>query len=157
MTRRTRENLVYGGIALGSVLFLVWLIPAFTPEYPGYGVPAELMPNVAVGAILALSVLSLVRNLLLHRAEKKRDPTIAEQIPEDDRVHLVHLVTFMVLCVLLMPAMQWIGFIPAGIVFMLIIQFLCGQRKPVAAVVTALATVGIVYAIMNHGLGVPMP
>ena len=157
MTRRVRENLIYCGIALGSVIFLVWVIPAYTPAYPGYGVPASLTPNVAVGIILMLSIISLLTNFLEYRAEKLEEPAKSEAIKSEDRVHLWHLARFMIPCILLMPAMQWIGFIPAGLAFMVVIQYLCGQRKPVPGVLVAVGTVGLIYVVMRYGLSVPMP
>lgn len=162
MTGKKRENLVYGGVALGSLVFLIWIIPTFTPPYPGYGVSSALLPNVAFGIILALSVLSLVRDLLAYRAEKSEEPATPEQgqsgdISHEDRVHLWHLARFMIPCVLLMPAMQLVGFIPGGLLFMLLIQYLCGQRKPVTLVLVAVLTVGLMYVAMRYGLGIPMP
>jgi hypothetical protein len=56
-----------------------------------------------------------------------------------------------------MPAMQWIGFIPAGILFLIIIQILCGQRKPVKTALVAIIPVFILYLAMRYGLSVPMP
>jgi hypothetical protein len=155
MTKTKRENLVYIFIALGSVLFLLWLIPEYTPAYPGYGVPGSLVPNVVVGTILVLSVLGLILNLI-------KKPTIidgsqSDQVPQQDKVHLLHLVRFMLPCILLMPAMQWIGFIPAGILFLIIIQLLCGQRKPVKTALVAIIPVFILYLAMRYGLSVPMP
>jgi hypothetical protein len=159
MTSRARDNLVNGGIALGSVVFLLWVIPSYTPPYPGYGVPPSLVPNVAVGVILALSVLALVRSIVSHLWAKPNRPE--ESMPGStsrvDRVNLRHLALFMIPCVLLLPAMKWVGFIPTGAVFMLVIQYLCGQRKPVPAVLVTVGTVGILYVAMRYGLGVPMP
>ena len=159
MTGKTRDNLVSGGVALGSVVFLVWVIPANTPPYPGYGVSSALLPNVAFGTILALSVLSLGTNLFLRYQVKSKNPDNAppEQIPMDKRVHLGLLIAFMLPCILLMPAMQHLGFIPGGLLFMLLIQYLCGQRKPVTIVLVAVITVGAMYAAMRYGLSVPMP
>lgn len=162
MTRRKRENLVYGGVALGSLVFLIWVIPTFTPPYPGYGVSSALLPDVVMSIILVLSLLSLVRNLLEYRKEKRDEPATLEEnrpgdIPEEDRVHLWHLARFMIPCILLMPAMRWMGFIPGGLLFMLLIQYLCGQRKPFTMALVAVGTVGLVYAAMRYGLKVPMP
>ena len=162
MTRRRRDNLTYGGIALGSSIFISWVIPAQTPPYPGYGVSAALLPNVAFGIILALSVLLMLNNLLAYRAEKSKEPAIPEErlsgdISQEDRVRFWRLALFMIPCLLLMPAMKWLGFIPAGIIFMLVIQYFCGQRKPVSLVLVAVVPVGIFYATMRFGLGVPMP
>lgn len=159
MTRRTRENLVSGGIALGSLVFLLWVIPTFTPPYPGYGVSSALLPSLAFGLILVLAVLSLLYNLFIHLAAQKKglDPPGAEEITENEQVHLLHLIKFMVPCVLLMPAMRWIGFIPGGLLFMFLIQYFCGQRKPTTMIIVAVCSVGGMYAAMRYGLGVPMP
>ena len=159
MTTLNRDNFVFGTIVLGSLFFLFWIIPTQTPEYPGYGVPASLVPNVTVGIILVLSTLVLVRNLLEFMVAKKGHS--AENQAEDDntvdRVHLWHLCCFMVPCLLLMPAMQWVGFIPAGIAFMLVIQYVCKQRKPVQVLLVAIIPVLLMYVAMRYGLGVPMP
>lgn len=159
MTIRQRDNLIYGGIVLGSVVFLWWIIPAYSPPYPGYGVSASLLPNVTVGIILVLSVLALVRNTLSYLLVKSKKAEESQSVTpsQADRVHLWHLARFMIPCVLLMPAMKWAGFIPAGLVFMLVIQYLCGQRKPVPAVLVAVGLVGVLYTAMRYGLGVPMP
>lgn len=159
MTSRVRENLITGGVGLGALVFLIWVIPAYTPPYPGYGVPSSLVPNVAVGAILALSVLALARNIVSDIWAKSNNPVESRSgnTSHVDRVNLRHLSLFMIPCVLLMPAMKWIGFIPAGLVFMLMIQYFCGQRKPVPAVLVPVCTVGILYVAMRYGLGVPMP
>lgn len=159
MTKSKRENITSGVIALGSVVFLLWIIPVYSPPYPGYGVSASLLPNVTVGIILALSVISLARNLFSHLSAKaktvKEDPS--NDMSQEEKVHLWHLARFMVPSVLLLPAMQWVGFIPAGLVFMLLIQYLCGQRKPFPAVLTAIGSVFTLYVAMRYGLGVPMP
>lgn len=156
MTVRRRDNLIYSCIAVGSVVFLLWIIPAYTPPYPGYGVSASLLPNVVVGTILMLSVLALVRNLLAKPTNPEKSRS-GDTSPVDNRVHLWHLARFMLPCVLLLPAMEWVGFIPAGLVFVLVLQYLCGQRKPVPAVLVAVGLVGIFYVAMRYGLGVPMP
>lgn len=160
MTIRQRDNITYASLIAASIVFLVWVIPTFTPPYPGYGVPTDLLPNVAVGITLALSCLALVKNLLKGaRAGEGETPgkgDLAEVNPEEG-VHLIHLLSFMVPCALLMPAMQYFGFLPAALVFLGIIQFLCGQRSPVQGVLVAVSAAGLLYLAMRYGLGVPMP
>lgn len=157
MTARIRENLVYGTIALASLVFLIWVIPTYTPAYPGYGVPASMVPNVTVGGILLLSALALVRNLIVLARSRQQESREENQDGQVDRVHLLHLVKFMLPCILLMPAMKWLGFLPAAIMFMLVIQYCCNQRKPVALILVALVPVGTIYVAMRFLLGVPMP
>lgn len=165
MTIKQRDNLIYGGIALGSLVFLLWVIPAHTPPYPGYGVSAAVVPNVAMGMILLLSVVALIKNYVAHlkakaittQEAKHSQVDQAEVVDPDKRVNLLHLAKFIIPSALLMPAIQLIGFIPAGILFMLVIQFLCGQRKPVTLLLVSVITVGTLYSIMTYGLSVPMP
>ena len=63
-----------------------------------------------------------------------------------------------------MPAIKKLGFLPydlgfivASIVFMLIMQWLCGQRKPLPLLLVAVIPVGVIYSAIRFGLGVPMP
>jgi len=165
MTRRQRDNLIFIFIALGSVIFLKWVIPAYTPPYPGYGVKASLLPNIAVSIILIISIIVLITNLLTYILKKEVPAEDAEYPDENEsggsvqtgKINLLHLAKFLIPSALLMPAMQWMGFIPAGIIFMLVIQYFCGRREPVAAVVVAVATVLLIYTAMRYGFGVPMP
>jgi hypothetical protein len=161
MTVKTRDNLVSGGISLVSVFLLLWVIPTYTPPYPGYGVSSALLPNLVFGVILALSVLSLGSNIFFHYRAKlsdsEKDRPVEEENRSEDNVHLWHLTSFIIPCILLMPAMQWMGFIPAGLLFMLLIQFLCGQRKLFTIGIVAVCTVGAMYLAMRYGLGIPMP
>lgn len=165
MTKTQRDNVIYVCLALGSVLFLLWIIPAYSPPYPGYGAHASLAPNVSVGIMLVVSVLALVRNALAYFLGKAVSPEESEY-PEEGRsdgfsqlgrIDLWHLVRFTIVCALLVPVMEWVGFIPAGIAFMLVIQHLCGRRESVPAVIVALGAVLSLYAAMRYGFGVPLP
>jgi hypothetical protein len=165
MTGLQRDNILFSGIVLSCVLFLLWIIPAYTPAYPGYGVPGSLVPNVAVSTILLLSILALSFNLLASRRAKRDRQEQHHDESSVDRIHLGHLLSFMVPSFLLMPAMKKLGgllpydlgFLIPGILFMLIMQWLCGQRKLVPLILVAVLPVGVVYAAIRFGLGVPMP
>ena len=148
MTQAQRDTISYGTIAVFSSALLLWIIPAWSPEYPGYGVPATLLPNVAAGFMLVLSLLGLVRTVLARKS------TTGETV---GRIHWKHIAVFLMPCVLLMPAMSLAGFIPAGIVFMACIQYACGQRRWLTMAIVAVVPVVVVYALMRFGLGVPMP
>lgn len=161
MTEKTRDIYVSGGIALGSLIFLTWVIPTFTPPYPGYGVSSALLPNIVLSIILGLSLLSMGASIFstwkTKSSEDGKGPPVQKGINQNERIHFGHLVSFMTPCILLMPAMKWMGFIPAGLLFILLIQYLCGQRKPLTMVIVSVCTVGFIYLAMRYGLGVPMP
>ena len=73
MTELQRDTLAYGVVAAASAYLLIWIIPAYTPEYPGYGVPASLLPDIAAGFMLALSLLGLGQAALSRRKAEKSD------------------------------------------------------------------------------------
>jgi hypothetical protein len=99
----------------------------------------------------------LIRIFFVYRAEKQKGKVSGEKIPEKEKINLWHLIKFLVPSALLMPAVEWMGFIPAGILFLLVMQYLCGQRKPVTMILVTVVTVGIVYSGMRYGLQVPFP
>ncbi len=149
MTQTLRDGISYSIVALFSGALLLWIIPGWSPEYPGYGVPATLLPNIAAGFMLVLALLGILRTVQQRR--KSKDGT------EIEKIHWRHLVAFLLPCVLLMPAMSLVGFIPAGVVFMTVIQLACGQRRWMPLTIVAILPVVIVYALMRFALGVPMP
>lgn len=142
----------YGFIIVLSTILLLWGIPAFCPEYPGYGVPASLIPDVSAGFMLLLAILGLARTIMARRQDAG-----SRALDKENNVAWLHLARFLIPCFLLMPAMSFFGFLPAGIVFLCLIQFLCGQRKPVLLILVAVLPVFVVWLLMRFGLGVPMP
>jgi hypothetical protein len=161
MTEKTRENAVSGGIALGSLFFLLWVIPTFTPAYPGYGVSSALLPNAVVGIILALSVLQLVMGLVSQHKAKSSDADKDQledgEIPSGDKIYLWHFASFMIPCILLFPALKFLTFIPGAFLFLALIQYLCGQRNIRTLVIVSACTTAVIYLAMVYGLGVPLP
>lgn len=167
MTRIQRDTVISAAIVLTCLGFLVWVIPAYTPPYPGYGASPALVPNVAVGVMLVMALLALLRNVLVIgwgrqiAVEEGEYPgeggSQGSGFTQVGRVNLLHLLRFMIPCGLLVPAMGWIGFVPTGLVFMLVIQFIVGRRKPVPAILVAATTVAVIYAAMRYGFNVPIP
>ncbi len=164
MTGPQRDNLLFSSIVLSCVVCLVWVIPNYTPAYPGYGVPGSLVPNVAVSTILFLSLLALLSNLVSSSRTRRDNRGQQPDKSPVDRIHLSHLLLFMVPSFLMMPTMKKFNFLPydlgfilPGVILMLVMQWLCGQRKPVPLVLVAVIPVGVIYTAIRFGLGVPMP
>lgn len=144
---------------------LIWAIPTYTPKYPGYGASPRLVPNVAVGIIMVMAGLSLVR-LLLARFAGKTLPPVEGQFPEEaqstgftqvGRLNLPHLALFMIPCVLLMVGIEYLGYIPTAFLFLLVLQYAIGNRKWLQMAVLAIVAVALLYVIMRYGFGVPVP
>ena len=148
------ESIANAAILLLSILLLAWIIPENTPPYQGYGVAPSLIPNVAAGIMLFLSFLGLLRGARAARAGKK----IGEKV---DMVaffaQVTHVAKFLVPCFALFPAMELVGFFPAGIAFMLLIQFICGQRNWLKNAVISVLVVAGLYAAMRYGFSIALP
>ena len=157
MTQPQRDMTAYGFVALAGAAFLLWIIPAWTPEYPGYGAPASLLPDLAAGFMLVLALVGLARAALADRAARREAAAAPEASPPSVRIHWSHLARFLIPCLLCMPAMSTLGFLPAGVAFLAVIQYLCGQRRPGIMALVAVLPVLAVYALMRFGLGVPLP
>lgn len=165
MTRIQRETIANLLIVGFCLVMFTWAIPTYTPAYPGYGASPALVANVSVGVIMAMAGLSLVR-LSLARFAGKTLPPAEAQFPEEaqstgftqvGRVNLYHLALFMVPSVLLIVGIEYLGYIPAAFLFLLVLQYAIGNRKWLQMTVFSVIAVAVMYAIMRYGFGVPVP
>lgn len=166
MTRITRETIAYLVISGFCILMLVWAIPTYTPAYPGYGASPALVPNVAVGVILFMACLSLVRIGLAIYLNKPMPPGECE-FPEDleeeggftqvGRVNLYHLARFMIPSILLIVVIDYIGYLLTSFIFLVTVQYVIGCRKWVQLTVVAVILTLVLYVVMRYGFGVPIP
>ena len=166
MTRVKRDSIGYLVIIGFCLVMLTWAIPTYTPEYPGYGAPPALVPNVAVCVMLVMALVSLIRVIVAVSLNKPIPPE-ESQFPEDSaegggftqvgRVNLAHLAGIMGPSLLLLVAIDYIGYELASFAFLMIIQFIIGSRRWVQMVIIAFALVAVLYVIMRYGFGVPVP
>ncbi|MEM7208046.1 MAG: tripartite tricarboxylate transporter TctB family protein [Pseudomonadota bacterium] len=166
MTRITRDSLGYAVLIIFSIVLLTWAIPKYTPEYPGYGAPADLVPIVAVCVMLVMALVSLTRVLVALKLGRPIAPQ-ERDYPEDraegggftqvGRVNLKHLASIMIPAILLLVAIEYVGYIPASLAFLILLQYLIGSRRWVQSIVIAVALTAVLYIIMRYGFGVPVP
>lgn len=166
MTRIKRDTFGYLLLVGFCVVLLIWAIPTYTPEYPGYGAPPAMVPIVAVCVMLVMAGISLLRNALALYLNKTI-PTDESEFPEDlgdeggftqvGRVKLLHLASIMIPCVLLLATINYIGYVPASLVFLMVLQYLIGSRRWVQSIIVSIVLVAVLYIIMRYGFGVPVP
>ncbi len=165
MTRIQRDTLAYALIVLASVVLFVWVIPAYTPPWPGYGASPALVPNVAAAIMLIMAALAIVRTLVAGR-KGTRLLTEDSVYPEEEggagftqagRLDILHLTRFIVPAALFVVGIHTVGYIPSALGFMLLLQFLVGSRNPVRILVLSVVAVAFMYAAMRYGFGVPIP
>ena len=151
MVERQRNILAYSVVIVVSIVMLAWVIPTWSPEYPGYGVPATLVPDASCALMLLLAALGLSKEVWTLLRDKTNNKKPQKQIAG---CQWLHLIRFIVPGLLILPAAHVVGFIPAGIIFL---QFFCGQRKAVPMILVSLIPVLAIYAVARFGLNVPMP
>lgn len=166
MTRINRDLIGYLVVVGFCIVMLTWGIPIYTPAYPGYGASPALVPIVSVGVMLFMACLSLIR-IAVSRYMKKPIPAEEGQFPEDmesddgftqvGRVKLIQLASIMIPCVLLVVAIEYIGYMLASFAFLMILQFAIGSRKWVQLVVLSIVLTLVLYIVMRYGFGVPVP
>lgn len=145
---------------------LAWGIPTYTPDYPGYGASPALVPNVAVGVMLFMACLSLVR-IAVAVYMNKPIPAEESEFPEDmeddagftqiGRVKLQHLASTMIPCVLLVVAIEYVAYMFVSFAFLMIFQYVIGNRNWVQSIVVSVILTAVLYIVMRYGFGVPIP
>ena len=166
MTRIKRDSIAYLVIAGFCILMITWGIPTYTPAYPGYGASPALVPYVSVGVIMFMACLSLLR-IGVAVFTNQPIPTAESKFPEDmkegagftqlGRVKLKHLASTMIPCVLLVIAIEHIAYIFVSFVFLMVFQYVIGNRKWVQSIVVSVILTAVLYIVMRYGFGVPVP
>ena len=166
MTRIQRDSIAYLFVIGFSLFMLVWAIPKYTPEYPGYGASAALVPIVAVSVMLLMAAISLI-TIGIAAYTKKPMPIEEREFPEDleqdngftqiGRVNLIQLARIMIPSILLVVAIEYIGYVFTAIAFLMIFQYVIGNRKWIQMTVLSIVLTAVLYIVMRYGFGVPVP
>ena len=166
VTRIQRDSIAYLSVILFCIIMLTWAIPKYTPAYPGYGASASLVPIVSICLMLFMASLSLTF-IGLSSYLKKPLPAEEREFPEDlddeggftqvGRVNLLHLSKIMIPSVLFVVAIEYIGYMFASFVFLIILQFLIGSRRWIQMVLVSVILTAVLYIVMRYGFGVPVP
>ena len=166
MTRIKRDSIAYLFIIVFCILMITWGIPTYTPEYPGYGASAALVPYVSVGLMMVMAFISLLR-IVISQLMNKPISADESEFPEDmgesagftqvGRVKLYHLASTMMPCVLLVFAIEFITYIFASFLFLLVFQYVIGCRKWFQLTVVSITLTSVLYVVMRYGFSVPVP
>ena len=166
MTRIKRDSIAYLFVIGFSIFMLVWAIPNYTPDYPGYGASAALVPVVAVSVMLLMAVISLI-TIGIAVYTNKPLPVEESEFPEDledesgftqvGRVKLYHLASIMIPGVLLVVVIEYIGYELASFAFLMLLQYAIGSRKWVQSTILSIVLTAVLYIVMRYGFGVPVP
>lgn len=85
------------------------------------------------------------------------DEEQATGFTQTGQINLLHLASFIIPCALFVVGIEYVGFVPAALLFMLVIQLVIGSRKVGQLIIVSVAAVAVMYVIMRYGFGVPIP
>ncbi|MBO4318255.1 MAG: tripartite tricarboxylate transporter TctB family protein [Mailhella sp.] len=141
--------LAYSFLIVFCVFAFTYIIPTWTPPYPGFGVPASYMPNALCGVICGLSVLGLLQTLIRKTGADKASGFTAKMFGQ--------FLLLLLPIAISMPLMQKLTFIPGAVITIALLQFFAGERRWLYLSLIPVITAVIVYAGMWYGLRLPLP
>lgn len=148
-----KANFISGVILSAfSLWMLVYAIPVHTGEGFDYGLSPAGLPKVMAVAILVLALIQTFTHIpLKSKRPKEKDPD------GFDSSHGTFLLKIGVLFTLTLVSMNLAGFLTASIFFMLVFQYLCGQRNYLLLIPLAVfVPLTLKYAFW-YGMGILLP
>ncbi len=109
---------------------------------------AAFVPWVLAGLLALLSLILLITTIT------SRDDNSAVVLPKRD---LFGITGLLLLIALYVKLMSYLGFIPVSIVFLGILTWAAGSRKPLGIAVFSITTTTIVYLLFQKFFGVQLP
>jgi len=140
---------VYSILTAFSLLLIFWVVPSQTPPGLGYGLEPSFLPYILSTVMLVCTAWLLIKTLLT----KSR-----QQGPSDLKIEsFFQLLKYIPLFFITFPLMTWIGFIPASIIVLSILQYLVGQRNILLIVAISVGGTLLTYALILYGVRMPLP
>lgn len=149
------NDAVWGACLLLFAGAILIHIQAF-PKIPGQNVGPALFPGLIAVGLAACGVLLVVRGIRARRVGGEGSDWIWAPPWLRSREHVVAYLTLVAVCVLYMVAVDSIGFIPVGFVFLFVLMKVLRVPATRAAVVSLIMTMVIHYAFYKL-LRVPLP
>lgn len=151
----TREQLVFGVLLLGAIVFLVFVVPIGIVA-PGGNLPLALSPRflpivlgVAIGG-LALLGIAVERWRRRGSDVDLGAPEIA--IPAELRVWSAFLILFVTVA-----SVDWVGMVPASVLGFVGLLVLGGERRWWVYLLAGVVFPYAVAAFFEHAVHVPLP
>ena len=116
---------------------------------------AQIYPLCLIGGLAILNTLYLIRCLI--RLMREKDRRIVNDFPEVFKGFLASQFFFVVAaCLAYLVLLHYLGFYPAGLIFMVgVLLYL--RVKPVPIIVSTALLGGLVYVVFTSLLRVPLP
>jgi len=147
-----------GAIVIFGLLLLVVVIPLWVQRHEegGYGLGAQVMPNVTAVIITALGVILLVSRLLTGWGAGSAIPANDSESPIS-RSNGKYLLLMSLFLAAMTALFAWVGFIAAGPLTIAGAMVAMGERRPLHVVLTSVLSAGVIWLFFWQLLNVPLP
>lgn len=135
--------------------FVLWIIPTqVRGDNQLFGANGTLLPALAIGLMLVLSLLDFILSMLsTSRSDKDRQLARANDVsikkPQAFGIGLV--VVLMVLFVWLLPVFGYLAVSTALLVGLML--GVGGRGRPIVIILTSIIAVGVLFLALRYGLG----
>lgn len=141
-------NIIISITLLGFSVFYAFLIAKLPDRNLPNTLGADFVPWVLTGM---LTVLSLA---LLAEAIVSKNNQIRVSLPKRD---LLGITGLLILIALYVKLMSYLGFVLVSIVFLALLTWFAGSRKPLGICVFSIATTAAVYLLFHKFFNVQLP
>ncbi|MBP3730181.1 MAG: tripartite tricarboxylate transporter TctB family protein [Mailhella sp.] len=141
--------LAYLFLLLFCTVCFTYVIPNWTPPYPGFGVPASYVPSVLCGVIAALSLIGLILTFVRKTGSEKSSGLTFRRFG--------HFLLLLLPIAVSMPLMKTLTFVPGSIIVIAALQIFAGERSWLRIACVSGITAVLAYAGLWYGLHLPLP
>ena len=141
-------NIIVSLVLLGFAGFYAYLIVNLPARDLPNTLGAAFMPSVLAGLLAIFAIILLTLSVL----DKNDDSTVS--LPAKD---LIGIAGLMVLIIIYVNAMKLLGFVISSILFLGILTWIAGSRKPIEVASFSIATTIAVYLLFHKFFNVQLP
>lgn len=143
-----KANIIISFILLGFASFYAYLIANLPARDLPNTLGAAFVPWVLVSILAGLSVTLLIHSIFAVNENRK------VSLP---RRELFGIAFLLILIVGYVKLMAYLGFVTVSVVFLAILTWLAGSRKPVEIIVFSVTTAILVYLLFHKFFQVQLP
>lgn len=143
-----KANIIVSGILLVFAGFYVYLITNLPSRDLPNTLGAAFMPSVLAGLLACLCLILLISSYL------RRNDSQIVSLPYKELRGIAGLI---VLITVYIKAMVYLGFILASIIFLGILTWMAGSRKPVEILIASVGVTIAVYLLFYKFFNVQLP
>lgn len=143
-----KANIIVSGILLVFAGFYVYLITNLPSRDLPNTLGAAFMPSVLAGLLVCLCLILLISSYL------RRNDSQIVSLPYKELRGIAGLI---VLITVYIKAMVYLGFILASIIFLGILTWMAGSRKPVEILIASVGVTIAVYLLFYKFFNVQLP